>query len=414
MRNMRKILAASSLLLLLCGAAWGDLVYTTSAADYSSGTVGAITGSAGARTVTPAVVPNLKSDLILFSFTNGGAQRLLLDEHDYAANDRIWAYGPETWTAPIANESWSNTKNAHAFAVANGRLYAGAYDSANVVAYSMDESKTVPGPYTSTGHFYNFPAATANHEAHVEGLVPSGGGLWALVNYSDSMGSTYMDSKLVELSPTLDATGGEFELTDVRNASGIVALGTGRFAIAYRGGMQKLGTKGGVFTLTVETGEVVEIAGGSSGVDVGAVESICSDGAGGLWIVGQEYKWSGDWDDTYIEPSTTLYRWDGTSVSKEHDISGTAGSAYSVRRDEADGTVAVVAGDKILLRDASGNWETFGSSQLGGWPTSVAFFKASKGSEEEENGSGGGGCSAAGLGALALAFPLFLIRRKGR
>ena len=423
MKVMRKVLSALLFALLLCGAAWGDIVYTTSAADYSSGTVGAIIGSAGARTVEKDVVGNLKSDLLLFSFTNGGAQRVLLDERDYtAANDKIYVYGPESWT-PIANRDWSMTKNAHAFAVHDERLYAGAYDNASVVAYSMNESGTAP--YGPTGHYYNCPADAANYQPHTERIVVEDSAVenevyvFALVNHADASSlPNYMDSEIIRLDRDLGSPT-RFGLVGVQNASDMVLLNDTSLIVAYRGGAQRAGTKGGIIRIALDAeDEITEIAGGESGVDIGAVESICSDGAGGLWIVAQEYKWSGDGNDTYVEPETTLYRWDGSSVTKESDISGSSGSAYSVRRDEADGTVAVVAGDKLLVRNASGSWKMFDSAQLGGNPTSVAFIKASNNNpDDNENGGGsggGGGCSAMGFGALALVLPLCLIRRKSR
>lgn len=425
-----KLLSALLLAMLSCGAAWGDVAYTTVAADYSSGTMGILSGDTGAMAAEPSVVANLGSDLLLYSFTNGEQSRILLDEHNTTAGDRISVYAPGSWSAPIANRSWATTANAHGFEVAGGRLYAAAYDGANVVSYGTNEG--VSNPYGPTGHYYTCRADAASFQPHAERIVAVGNDLYALVNHADaSYPPLYMPSDLVKLNGNLD-TSTRYGLEGIQNASDMAALSDGSLAISYRGGPQRAGTKGGIILINLQDlasddFAPTEIVGGEGGVDVGAVESMCSDGVGGLWFTAQVYQ--ADAEGNWANPISKLYRWSGGSVSEIRDISATSGYSYQVKCDGGDGTIAVVAGDRILILDSAGNLlHEFDSAALGGNPTSVAFFTrptssgggsgdtggsgGSGGSGSSGGGGGGGGCSAAGFGALALALPLFLIRRK--
>ena len=409
-----KVLSALLLALLLCGAAWGDVAYTTVAADYSSGTMGVLSGDAGAMVAEPSMVANLDSDLLLYSFTGGGLSRVLLDEHNTTAGDRISVYDPGDWSAPIANRSWSTTANAHGFEVVDGRLYVAAYDNANIVSYATHEG--VASPYGPTGHYYTCRADSTSFQPHAERIVAVGSDLYALVNHADaSYPPLYMASDLVKLNLDLDtSTSTRYELVGVQNASDMIALSDGSLAIAYRGGPQRAGTRGGIILVNLQDleGEPTEIAGGEA-ADVGAVESLCSDGSGGLWFVAQVYQ--ADSEGKWMDPISKLYHWTGSGAPQEvRNLSATSGYSYQVKRDEADGTLAVVAGDRILILDSAGTLQQeFDSVALGGNPTSVAFFRPVSGGSGDSGGSGGG-CSAAGFGALALLLPLFLIRRKSR
>lgn len=411
MRNMRKILAASSLLLLLCGAAWGDLVYTTS--DYTTGTLGTIEIAASGATVSKALFAGLGGDTLIWSYGQGEAARVIVDERAYGTgSDRVYVFEPNSedgWSEP-KNEVWSIATNTHGIvrSVDGNSLYATCNDSANVVEINATT-------YKATGRFYAFPKGglLGGYEPFGEKAVIVGDTLYAL--FSMRSGSypnfSYLESKVRGLKvdgAALVETGASFDVG--RNAVDMVEVSQGKLAVAFWGGNQAFGARGGIDVIDTTAGTVERAV----SLAEGGVTALCSDGKGGLWYIAQTYS---D-DPTNYSPTSSLYHWtgsgDGTLV---RDISSTTGYSFQVAWDAAENVLYVLAGDRISVCDAQGaELKSFSSAELGGPAYSIAVADirpAGQGGGEESSG-GGGGCDAAGLGALALALPLCLIRRKGR
>ncbi|MBQ7262182.1 MAG: hypothetical protein IJR14_00530 [Synergistaceae bacterium] len=409
MKSMRKILAVLSLVLLSCGAAWGDLVYTTS--DYTTGTLGTIEIAASGATVSKALFAGLGGDTLIWSYGQGEAARVIVDERAYGTgSDRVYVFEPNSedgWSEP-KNEVWSIATNTHGIvrSVDGNSLYATCNDSANVVEINATTYKT-------TGRFYAFPKGglLGGYEPFGEKAVIVGDTLYAL--FSMRSGSypnfSYLESKVRGLKvdgAALVETGASFDVG--RNAVDMVEVSQGKLAVGFWGGNQAFGARGGIDVIDTTAGTVERAV----SLAEGGVTALCSDGKGGLWYIAQVYS-----DDPNATPTSSLYHWTGSSDGTlVRDISSTTGYSFQVAWDAVENVLYVLAGDKILILDSAGTLrQTFDSAALGGPAYSIAVADirpAGQGGGEES--SGGGGCGTMGFGVLTLALPLCLIRRKGR
>ena len=409
MKSMRKILAVLSLVLLSCGAAWGDLVYTTS--DYTTGTLGTIEIAASGATVSKALFAGLGGDTLIWSYGQGEAARVIVDERAYGTgSDRVYVFEPNSedgWSEP-KNEVWSIATNTHGIvrSVDGNSLYATCNDSANVVEINATTYKT-------TGRFYAFPKGglLGGYEPFGEKAVIVGDTLYAL--FSMRSGSypnfSYLESKVRGLKvdgAALVETGASFDVG--RNAVDMVEVSQGKLAVGFWGGNQAFGARGGIDVIDTTAGTVERAV----SLAEGGVTALCSDGKGGLWYIAQVYS-----DDPNATPTSSLYHWTGSSDGTlVRDSSSTTGYSFQVAWDAVENVLYVLAGDKILILDSAGTLrQTFDSAALGGPAYSIAVADirpAGQGGGEES--SGGGGCGTMGFGVLTLALPLCLIRRKGR
>ena len=403
---MGRLFSALLFVALLCSAAPGAVVYTTS--DGGAGSVGYIDGELN---LSSGVLSGLGGDTVAFAYRHGSQTRILIDERGGGADDRVSVYAPGHggWSAPIASGAWEGASGILQTAVSrNDRsLFAACRDSARIVEIDTGSY----GPKNS----YALPESevSADYTARPGGVHIMDNIVYVLFTFSDSAGAAWQPSRIVYLDGRLEPYHIDDDVLDARvgpNVSGMVEFIDRSIAVSYRGGRQPAGTSGGIDLLYTRRNEVVSIV---SGDTVGAVEALCPDGDRGLYFVGQRYM-PDDAGGVAVPPRSTLYYWEGSSgVRTVRDISSVPGAPYQLAWDEESETLVVLAGDRILFLDAAGEVKKqFSSAELGGTPHSIALASLS---DDDDDDSGNSSCNAAGAGTLALLLsPLFLVRRKAR
>jgi Synergist-CTERM protein sorting domain-containing protein len=341
-----KLLAALSTLLLLCGPAAADIVYTTSDWQSSTGELGLIVGDT-ANTVSSALV----GDSRVFSFLDGDNSRVAVREYTYSDSgqlaDRVFILDPETtWLdPPIENPSWEKgslkASNTYSMAVFENYLYAACYDSGNVVEISMSD-------YKPTGRSFTYPSENLSGNLSARGIqvLASGDSIYALFILDAGDFVTHSEGKLVKLDRELQLLG---EISVGKNPKGMAVWG-GKIAVAYLGGPYEAVSSGGIdlvdFDLTSKTSLVTSASSK-------AVEAISRDGADTLYFIeitmtGTASNFSGS-----ISESTLYKLPEGGSVQKIAELS-TGYTFNHLTYDSENGNIVVGSGGKVYLFD--GDW----------------------------------------------------------
>ncbi|GHS99747.1 hypothetical protein AGMMS50276_23980 [Synergistales bacterium] len=405
--KMKRIMIAALVLSVFAASAAADVLYTTVDASYTSGTLGAIGEN---LLVTQPLVSNLTGDTLLFTFKNGGDDRVVVvDKNADGTGDRIFVYDPKpkNWSI-VGNKELPGAVNIHGMTVssvaaASGKLYIAAYGNiasnkaGAVLAASTTDYTLLPiEPYT--------PKADGEYLPHGEKVIVLGDYIYALFSMGNSS-FEYAPSKLVKLDLNLNFVA-EYEVG--KNAIGMTPWDNG-LAVAYYDGYQGQGSVGGVDFFHPTTGLVTSLVDGVKLGGGGMVPSVCRADANTLYFIGQQY------DENYVSTSK-LYRLRGGAIKEIADISS-AGYTYSVNYDAKNGVVAVAAGDSIVLYENSDGTELgkFNPAKLGGNVYSLAILDSASGGGSGGGGSGGG-CDVGVLGLLVLIIPafLFVTRKKSR
>jgi Synergist-CTERM protein sorting domain-containing protein len=411
----KRLLAALSAVLLLCGAAAADIVYTTS--DYATGELGTI-GIGGNPTVSPSLVPGLGGDTAVFSFPDGsGKPRVALVELDSLAalgGDTVSIYDPANWTAPLSSKRWTGAVNIHGMAASGSMLYVAcngsrtsANSGSNIVQVSMTD-------YQPTGKAYNYEDSSG-YTAYAEKVLIVGGNVYALFSRAKGGYTEYEKSKLVKLTKDLvevaeyDVGPNAVDMAAANDGSGIV--------VAYRGGPQAAGTVGGLDVFSAQTGEVKSLSDGKDLIKDQMIAGLCYVNELRLYFIGQRYETADSWT-----PISTLYKWTGTTdaadpIHEVKDISSAMGYSYQVAFDGKNGKkIVTLAGDKILVFNLDDNdpEETFTSTELGGNAYSLALTDSASGGNSDGNSDGesSSGCNAGLTTAFLVLAVLPLALRK--
>jgi Synergist-CTERM protein sorting domain-containing protein len=410
---VKKLSAALSVVLLLCGAAAADIVYTTS--DYTTGELGTISIGENS-TVSPSLVPGLGGDTAVFSFSDGsGKPRVAIAEH-LAASDTVTIYDPnDGWGTRIAQESWSvngvPVYNIHGMAASGNMLYAAcngsrmsANSGSNIVQVSMTD-------YRPTGKAYNYEDSSG-YTAYAEKVLVLGNDVYALFSRAKGGYTEYGKSKLVKLTKDLVKVD-EYDVGE--NALDMVAVNDGNgIVVAYMGGPQAYGTVGGLDQVFTKTGNVVSLSDNKDLIKAQMIMALCYINERCLYFIGQNYETA----DLMIPPVSKLYRWAGSMdaaapITEVADISSATGYSYQVAFDNKSGEkVVTLAGDKILVFNLDNNTpeKEFPGTELGGSAYSFALTdRASGGSSDDESSSG---CSAGLTAAFLVLAVLPLALRK--
>jgi Synergist-CTERM protein sorting domain-containing protein len=406
-----KILAALLVILLFCGIAAAEIVYTT--ADFSKGTgeLGVI--REGKATPLAAGFP---ADVRVFSFSKEGKSLLAVREYEYDQSDGVYIYDPKTdWDPSIPNITWEKDavecSNIYDIAVSGENLYAICNDSGNVVEIALSD-------YKPTGRSYAYPALDGFAAHGVKLLALNDGRIYALFILEKANYSTYNKSKLVELDRNLeyvtefDVGENAMDMVNANNGNGIV--------VAYAGGYQRFGTTGGldlVHTKADFAGKRVEsLSNGKKLIEDQMITKVCYVDTHCLYFIGQSYE-----EDVGWPPVSTLYKWTGTMdaetpIEVVRDISSSQYS-YQVVFDGNNGKIVTLAGDRILVFNLDNDEpkEEFDSFGLDGLqPYSMALVNsASGGSGNDDGGSSGCNAGLAAFAAFLLVLPLAL-RKKSR
>ena len=372
--------------LLLPGAAMADVVYTT-----ANGTLGRIFLDEDDNVSVSSCASGLGQDAFVFTW-NKGTRRVAVVKRQDTNLTRLIIYTSEKWTEP-AEYTLAGASGVRALDVSNNdrSLFAACYDGGSIDEFSIAQN------YEPTGRIYVdglYAAPLTDRTFHAEKVLIRNDTLYGLFSSVSNSGS-YYPSHLVALDGFLDVKTMYTSFDVGPNAVDMSFINNGQLAVAYLGGPQGAGMKGGIDLL--RSGKITSIVSGDA---YGGVRAVCGDSDNGLYFLSQKYN-----DDT---PVNTLYRWQSDVEVEPLGFSG-SGDDPQLVWDRVDKLLYMMTEDGIQVIDNSGvRMKALSNAELGGEPTSMAYLE--KADTRDNNSSNG--CGAFGAPAfLCLLIPLLFKKR---
>jgi hypothetical protein len=376
------------------GAAGADIFYAAS--NYETGSAGTLARDGGVFTVKKDLVTNLGVDAWGFTFKDhNGAERAMIREYHYAANDTVYVWDPADWKKPVVNtNSWGT--NFHAAASSGRHLYLATYESYGSAPGSQEDTGEVVRVDMGAGYardkayqYGRFTSEAGNRVSpHAEGVYAAGDRIYVLYALSYNGVNEYEASEVVEFDRDLNV----LRKVQLKNSAG--ETGKNAAHMAYHGGRLYVVCMGG-YQGPESWGDVweVDVSGMTArrALDGRDIPYELTDGttaAVGMYGVqfaadGTAFLLTGSYgaDMTFRARLfvTTAGRLSGGDAGSLAVKFGTKpGYSWDILWDEADSTLWCMAGTELQARGKNGGIiRTFTPGELGDNVYSVALLNGS-------------------------------------
>lgn len=414
---------------LSASVAEADIFYAAS--NYSTGSVGTVTGQGSALTVHKNQYVNLNGDAAGFSFKDHeGRTRLLTRERFSGRDDTVRVFDPSDFSRPILNVNSWGAANIHSAASMGQYLYLTTYESyapnspventGEVVRVDMADGYTADMSYNYERQ--NRQGQTYN--PHGEGLYAEGGYLYALFGLSTGQAIDYAPSEIVKFDADLNIVG-KVALDDGahqgQNALRMAYYG-GKLYVTCVGGYQGPNSWGDIWEVDISGDEMaaprrildghdMTYQSGGENVAIG-MYSIQFSPDGAAYILTGSYSQAYDFRGRlYVTTAANLANGNPGSLRQEYS-EASAGFSWDLVYDNGSGVLWCMVGKWLEARDADGVLvRRFTPGELGDNIYSISeIFRDEglpqdpqdpSGGGEASGGEGGGGCSS-GTPAAAL------------
>jgi hypothetical protein len=376
------------------GSAGADIFYAVS--NYENGSAGTLAKNGGSFTVSKDVAANFGVDAWGFTFKDhNGAERAMIREYHYGANDTVYVWDPSNWNRPIINtNSWGT--NFHAAAPSGQYLYLATYESYGAGSSSAEDTGEVVRVDMKNGyardrayHYERFTSESGSRlSPHAEGLYASGGRIYALFAMAYNGVNEYEASEIVEFDSELNV----LRKVQLKNSSG--KTGKNAAHMTYYGGKLYVVCMGG-YQGPMSWGDVWEVdisnMTARQALDGRSIPYEMPDGttaAVGMYGVqfasdGTAYLLTGSYDKDYkfrarlfVTTAGKLSNGDAGSVAVKFGTK--AGYSWDILWDEQDSVLWCMAGTELQARDKNGGiLRTFTPDELGDNIYSAALLNGS-------------------------------------
>ncbi|MDR2527422.1 MAG: hypothetical protein LBD04_00160, partial [Synergistaceae bacterium] len=255
MKNLKKWrlgLCAILAIVLWCGTAGADIVYTVVADGYSAGSIGTIVKKE-AEFAVGALNSGFGGDPWVYSFIDAdGKDKAVLREFQYSGdNDSVFIYDPIDLNAPLANTNkWG--RNLHGVAREGEYLYLALQDVYSATGDTSGQAARIKiGDYDKApDKIHAFSAesiAGADYFRKPAGVTAANGKVYVL---NQLRGVTYapIEGEIAELDLDLNPTG---KTARVGKNPIAMAFYDGKLYVACAGGMLGSGEYGSVWEVSL-------------------------------------------------------------------------------------------------------------------------------------------------------------------
>ena len=367
---MRKIfLAVLAVMIMMCGAAGADIIYTT-----ESGNMGLIEITEDGVSAPAVKYSGAGSNAFVGTYWDGEDTRVILIERSPESYDRALVFSQSNMTTPVGDYvELDGVKDTRA--VANSlygtSIYFASYGSSSLCEFDTENFT----PRNSYIHEQENSRDIYPH--HVVGVRTDYRYVYALIDVSPYR------SLYLRFDGTLERDKEAFYSDEIDSSTSSMAQTGSGLMFACSDGVKYFGRDGLAYAVSSDS----------------PVKSICADDGSGFYFMTQ-YQ-SGD-----VSFDVIAHYSSGTSTISEHE----SGSVSMLVKDTNYSVLAAVTGGKILLYDMEDDTliAEYDSTELGGVPVHVSASRNDGAKDERSSGS----CSLSGMGAAMLL--VFAVNAKKR
>ena len=363
---MKKFIAAFLFVIILCGVASADIVYTT-----TDGKIGLIT-IGGASSIDVEEIQyetGLTNPIVSAYWADETAKTLVIGQSEDIENDIAIRFNSSNLTTPLDSNpvTLSGVSNAsHISSIRNGRGLYLVYGSS---IREFDTENLLP-----KDRVYTYSTSNEEADTNIKGALVVSNRIYVLVN-----------NTLMSFDGQLDRDEQNFSEWNLESgAETICTLSGSRIAIGHSSGVQILGKR---LLNAIE--------------DIAQVKALYPDNGSGFYFVTQENS-EGDYQNT-------LYHYTGVTTNTIHRFTG---EHFQLLRNS--NLLAMIMEEKIQFYNPANDDEfikEFDKDELGGTPYRITNRSVS-GEKDTYGSSGGCNLSNAGIIMFSLILCCVKISRK--